>query len=174
MNQDLAEIFKEEAHFRLQDEYLPRLRKALGTLRPEDLWWKPHADTTSVGALLRHLRGNVGQWMVSGLGGREDSRNRSAEFSGEAEGDAATLMAALETTVAEACAVIAALDAEKLTREYEIQGYRVTGLRAVFHVVEHFSWHTGQVAWIAKLRGGEGHGIAFYDDARLNAARNRG
>ena len=30
----------------------------------------------------------------------------------------------------------------------------VSGLAAVLHVVEHFSWHTGQVAWIVKLRTG--------------------
>ena len=43
---------------------------------------------------------------------------------------------------------------------------------AVLHVVEHFSWHTGQVVWIAKARAGAAHGLAFYDDAAVNAARN--
>lgn len=169
-----AELFVADALYRLQEEYLPRLHKALAALPPGDLWWKPHGDTTSIGALLRHLRGNVGQWIVSGLGGRPDARDRKSEFAGAPQADAAALLSALEATVAEACAVIAALDAEALARPYAIQGRQVTGLRAVFHVVEHFSWHTGQIAWIAKLRAGAGHGMAFYDEARLNAARNAG
>lgn len=169
-----AEMFVQEALYRLQEEYLPRIHKALATLPPADLWWTPHGDTTSIGALLRHLRGNVGQWVVSGLGGRPDGRDRKSEFAGAPQADAAALLSALEATVAEACAVLASLDAEALTKVHSIQGKPVTGLRAVFHVVEHFSWHAGQITWIAKLRAGAGHGLAFYDDAKLNAARNAG
>ena len=174
MPQQTAELFVQEALFRLQGEYLPRIHKALAALPPGDLWWRPHGDTTSIGALLRHLRGNVGQWIVSGLGGRADGRDRKAEFAGEPEQDAATLMEDLEATLAEACAIFASLDAAALAKVYSIQGNRVTGLRAVFHVVEHFAWHAGQITWIAKLRAGAGHGLAFYDDVRLNAARNPG
>lgn len=170
----IAELFVKEALFRLQEEYLPRIHKALAALKKEDLWWRPHGDTTSIGSLLRHLRGNIGQWVVSGLGGKDDSRDRKAEFAGAPEQDAAALMEDLEATLAEACAVIASLDAKKLAAEHPIQGYRVTGLRAVFHIVEHFSWHAGQITWIAKLRAGEGHGLAFYDDVKLNKARNPG
>ena len=53
-----------------------------------------------------------------------------------------------------------------------IQGFETTPFRAVYHVVEHFGWHTGQAVWIAKARGGPGHGIAFYDDAKINQLRN--
>lgn len=59
-----------------------------------------------------------------------------------------------------------------MTAVHEIQGYRVTGLKAVFHVVEHFSWHSGLITWLAKLRAGAWHGLSYYDDARLNAAKN--
>ena len=59
-----------------------------------------------------------------------------------------------------------------LARTHGIQGFEVTGLAAVLHVVEHFSWHTGQAVWIAKARAGAEHGLAFYDDARVNKARN--
>ncbi len=169
-----AELFVQEALFRLQGEYLPRIHKALAALPAADLWWTPHGNITSIGVLLRHLRGNVGQWIVSGLGGRPDGRVRKSEFAGATQDDAASLLSALEATLAEACAIIAAMDAEALARVYPIQIYRVTGLKAVFHVVEHFSWHAGQITWIAKLRAGAGHGLAFYDDARLNAGGNAG
>lgn len=73
-----------------------------------------------------------------------------------------------------AAALIAALSDDVLRAPVTIQGFETTGLGAVLHVVEHFSWHTGQVVWIAKARAGAAHGLALYDDAAINAARNPG
>jgi hypothetical protein len=36
-----------------------------------------------------------------------------------------------------------------------IQGYEVTVLEAVYHVVEHFGMHTGQIILLAKMYSGE-------------------
>jgi hypothetical protein len=36
-----------------------------------------------------------------------------------------------------------------------IQDYDVTVLEAIYHVVEHFGMHTGQIILIAKARTGE-------------------
>jgi uncharacterized damage-inducible protein DinB len=68
--------------------------------------------------------------------------------------------------------VLRALPDPEWARPVTIQGFETTVLAAVLHVVEHFSWHTGQVVWIAKARSGAGHGLAFYDDAALARARN--
>jgi len=159
----------------LRDTYLPRLERALAELPAADLWWRPHARATSAGNLLLHLRGNIRQWIVSGLGGAPDLRERDAEFAAPAapaapaNGSGAVLLAALAQTVAEACAVIERLDAPALLAPVSIQGYGTNALAAVLHVTEHMSWHTGQIAWIAKLRAGEGHALAYYDDAALTA-----
>lgn len=147
--------------------YVQRLRRALETLPEADLWWRPHDRTTSVGNLLLHLAGNVRQWIVSGLGGAPDLRRRSEEFAAREGGTRAEVLAALEAVVRDAAEVIAGLDEEALAATTRIQGFETTGLGAVYHVVEHFSWHVGQIVWIAKMRAGEGHGIAFYDDAKL-------
>lgn len=173
---DTAALFTGEMVKYLREAYLPRLRAALETLPDGDLWWRPHDGVISFGTVLLHLKGNVRQWICSGLGGAPDHRERAEEFAaiGEAEErrDGAALLARLAATVEAACAVIADLDADALTREWRIQGFEVTGTYAVSHVVEHFSWHTGQAVWIAKARAGAGHGIAFYDEAAVNAARN--
>jgi uncharacterized damage-inducible protein DinB len=175
----------------LRDTYLPRLARALDELPPRDLWWRPHARATSAGNLLLHLRGNIRQWIVSGLGGAPDRRERDAEFAARgpepdakvhakdsAQDDARALLAALSATVDEACAVIARLDADALLAPVTIQGFDTNGLGALLHVTEHMSWHAGQVAWLAKLRAGEGHALAYYDDtalaARHAASRPRG
>ena len=161
----------------LRDTYLPRLARALEVLPPADLWWRPHTDCISVGNVLLHLEGNVRQWIVSGLGGAADRRTRADEFA--ADGTAASahttpraLYARLAEAVHAGASVIEGLTDEALDGEATIQGFATTGLGAVLHVVEHFSWHTGQVVWIAKARAGRAHGLAFYDDAAINAATN--
>lgn len=161
------------AHY-LAGTYVPRLAWALEILPAADLWWRPHPDCISVGNVLLHLEGNVRQWILSGLGGEPDARERATEFAAEAHSLAGpALLARLTETVARAAAVIRGLTDDALEGAVSIQGFETTGLAAVLHVVEHFSWHTGQVVWIAKARAGGGHGLAFYDDAALAKARNR-
>ena len=156
----------------LRDVYVPRLEQALLALPPGDLWWRPHPGVISFGTVLLHLAGNVRQWITSGIGGAPDGRDRAAEFAATDGPEGGVLLARLTATVEEAAAVIEGLDGAALERTYRIQGSPVTGLYAVSHVVEHFAWHTGQAVWIAKARAGAGHGVAFYDEARVNAAKN--
>ena len=49
----------------------------------------------------------------------------------------------------------------------QIQKYDVTVLEAVYHVVEHFSEHTGQILFAAKLFTGSD--LGFYKDVGRNA-----
>lgn len=156
----------------LRDTYLARLEQSLAGMSAADLWWRPHPDTTSIGNLLLHLEGNVRQWIVSGLGGAPDRRVRESEFAAREGAEAPALLAALTATVGRACEVIERLPPARWTERVTIQDFEVTVLAAVLHIVEHFSWHTGQITWIAKLRKGAGHGIAYYDDDALNAAHN--
>ena len=174
---DLGAALAQQCRALLQLTYMRRLEQALEGLSPADIWWRPHADTTTIGNLLLHLEGNVRQWILSGLGGEPDFRIRQAEFMERTEaegGGARALLAALRETVGRACEVIERLPPERWTERVTIQAFDVSVLAAVLHIVEHFSWHTGQITWIAKLRRGAGHGIAYYDDGALNAARNAG
>ena len=183
--QEAGGLFLAECATLLADVYLPRLRLALAALPPADLWWRPHAACTSVGNLLLHLRGNVQQWLVCGLGGAPDGRLRSEEFAargapgavaGEASADAARqaaeLLGALDQVVQAAVRVVRAEDPGALCRPVTIQGFATTRLSAILHVVEHFGWHAGQVTWMVKARAGAGHGLAFFDEAAVNAGRN--
>ncbi|MCZ6599033.1 MAG: DUF1572 family protein [Planctomycetota bacterium] len=169
---DTAASFTRECAGYLRNTYVPRLERALAALPAGDLWWQPHPGAISFGIVLRHLEGNVRQWIVAGLGGQPDHRQRETEFAGPGPENGAELLARLRATVEEACAVIEALDQERLEADHSIQGDTTSGLEAVLHVVEHFSWHTGQAVWIAKARAGADHGLAFYDNAAINAAEN--
>lgn len=148
----LAAAFVSQAIAHLQDNFLPKIRKCLEILSEEDVWWRASEVENSVGNMLLHLSGNVRQWIISGLGGEPDKRDRPREFAvrgGVSRWDAFSL---LESTVKEACQVLNRLSEEDLLKERTIQGFRRSGMQAVFHVVEHFSHHTGQIIFVTKLR----------------------
>jgi uncharacterized damage-inducible protein DinB len=158
----LASEFTDRSIVHLREEFLPRIERATRRLGDDDLWWRPNQSCTSAGNLLLHLEGNVRQWILSGLAGRADARVRQSEFDAEGDHGVDGLLANLRSTVEEACKVIESLDESALLARHNIQVFEgVSALAAVLHVVEHFSWHTGQVAWIAKLRSGED--LAYYE-----------
>ena len=147
----IAAEFLAYARETLMRQYWPRLKDCVERLNPEQLWWRAHDSSNSVGNLLLHLEGNVRQWILSGLGGAPDARRRQAEFDRRQPIAAAELLAPLEATLAAADQVLAAMTAEQLLRRFRIQGDEVSGLEAVFHVVEHFSTHLGQVVYVTKM-----------------------
>jgi uncharacterized damage-inducible protein DinB len=149
----LSERFLAESSRYLGDVYLPRLERALGRLPEEDLWWTPAAGRLSFATILLHLNGNVGQWILSGIGGRPFERDRDAEFSATDGPGGDRLLRQLSTTVTEARALLAELDEARLAAACEIQGSATDVQSAIYHVVEHFGYHTGQAVWIAKARG---------------------
>jgi uncharacterized damage-inducible protein DinB len=124
-------------------------------LSTEQIWWRANRVSNSVGNLALHLEGNVKQWIVSGLSGTPDRREREKEFSELGPIPRHILVARLRKTVGEADRVMRKLNGVALARTYSIQGFRVTGLRAVFHVAEHFSHHAGQIILLTKMLGGK-------------------
>jgi uncharacterized damage-inducible protein DinB len=149
------ELFISEARRHLVQEYLPWLRACLARLSEKDIWWRPNEKSNGVGNLILHLCGNIRQWVIHGVGGATDMRNRPAEFAARESLSKAELLQKLESTLAEVDAVLADLPAEQLTEPRVIQGFNITTLGAIFHVVEHFSYHTGQIIYITKMRTGE-------------------
>ena len=134
------------------DQYLPRIVKCLQQLSDEDIWWRPNAASNSVGNLVLHLCGNVRQWIISGLGEKPDVRIRDKEFAEKGPLPRSELIAKLRGTVREAKAVLQSLPPESLSRAYTIQGFKVTGLVAIAHVYEHFSYHAGQIIYVTKMK----------------------
>lgn len=135
-------------------EYLSKLTASLVTIKPDDVWWRPNEASNSIANLLLHLRGNVTQWIIGGVGRRPFQRVRPDEFSARDGATVEELLAQLTATVHEACGIIAVQDEGSLAERRQIQGYDVSVLDAIYHVVEHFSMHTGQIILLAKARGG--------------------
>jgi len=172
-----SRAFLRHARFRLRDDYLVKITAAAGELTDDQIWWRPNEASNSIGNLVLHLCGNARQWIVAGVGGAPDARERAKEFAERGPIPRGALTALLEATLADVDARLAdlerAVDAAgsdaPLQRACVPQGFAQTVLDAVFHVVEHFSYHTGQIVLLAKWHAGER--IRLYDDARLNAGR---
>jgi len=157
-------LFLECSSRRLR-ELTGRIETCVTALTTEQVWSRGGENENAVGNLMLHLAGNVRQWIVSGVGGAPDVRQRDREFASHGGVAVAELMARLRTAVEEADLVIASLPLERLTERLTIQGYDVSVLEAVYHVVEHFSMHTGQIIFAAKMITGADFG--FY--RHLNA-----
>jgi uncharacterized damage-inducible protein DinB len=160
---DIARAFLDQSRRYLAREYPTKIQRCLDVLPAEALWRRDDASENSIGNLLLHLSGNIRQWIVSGVGGAPDARQRSEEFEAREGRAAPELVGALLDTVREADAVLASLDERSLGEHRQIQGRDVNVLDAVYHVVEHFSMHTGQIILLTK-RYAPGR-VQFYEDA---------
>ncbi len=156
---DLPEAFVAQAQHILRGVDLPRIEACARRLSESQIWWRANRESNSVGNLILHLDGNVRQWVISGLGGAPDIRVRNREFLEQGPIPRRVLLGRLRRTVREACGVLRGLAGRDLARAYSIQGFRITGLQAVFHVTEHFSLHTGQIILLTKSLQGKNLGF---------------
>ena len=143
-------------------EYLDKIRLATAGLGDDELWFRPAPGTNSVGNLMLHLAGNLSLWLLAGVGGRPFERHRAEEFSADRTHGKAELLARLEEVVAACRGVLAAVEPADLERPAAIQGYETELLDAVVHAVEHMSYHTGQIVWIAKELGAGREPLEYY------------
>ena len=142
-------------------EYLTKIRLAVSTVSEQVVWSRPNEASNSIGNLMLHLAGNARQWIVSGVGGAPDARDRQSEFDRRAPVSVADLTNQLEQTISDVDRVLAALTPADLHTRRTIQANDVTVLEAIYHVVEHFSMHTGQIILLAKAD--QADRVRFYD-----------
>jgi uncharacterized damage-inducible protein DinB len=159
----VAEIFVARSRYWLTKEYPIKLRHCVNALPTELVWTRSAPGCNSVGNLLVHLSGNVTEWILGGVGNQTIQRFRAGEFQRDAGPDALKLLDDLEIVLSKADKVLAKLTERDLEREIVIQDRETTVLSAVYHVVEHFAMHTGQIVQITK-QCAPGT-IKFYEDA---------
>ena len=162
--------FKFNAAYRM-DESMRMISKSLDLADDQDIWNKPNPSSNSVGNLMLHLCGNITQYVISSLGHNEDMRDRDLEFSTEGGLTKKELIAKLEHVITQAKEVISGTSQEELIRIRDVQGFSLSGIGIVLHVVEHLSYHTGQIAyWIKLLKNKD---LGFYEGVDLNIKNNK-
>ena len=155
-----------EFHLRVFDESYSRIYKCLTLLDEKDLWRSPQGNIPCVGCLILHLSGNARQWILSGLGGKPDNRNRDDEFIIHPDIRKSELVFLLENLKVQLKECLEDMENETLLRKHFIQGFEVTGFSAVIHVLEHISYHTGQITTLTKMLTLKETG--YYSDFDLN------
>ena len=159
---DLTALFLETSQKLLFEQHWPRIKTCVASLTTDQIWWRPNEASNSIGNLLLHLNGNVGQWIVATFDRAEDKRNRPAEFAAKEGGTSKELLDQLGATLDEAAQVLDRLTPAELLANYEVQGYHTNGVYVVYHVVEHFGMHYGQIVYITKLLSAKD--LGFYKE----------
>ncbi len=155
MMTDIAKHFIAQSRGFLSSDYLPKIERCLEVLSDEDVWWRANEGSNSIGNLLLHLEGSTRAWIIGVAGGSHNPRDRQQEFDEREQIPRAELIYRLRQTLTEADGVLARLDVEVLLERRQARGEEVTVLLAVYHAVEHFSMHTGQIIMLAKMRSGD-------------------
>lgn len=146
----MDEVFTHYSCDRLK-QLCERIQDCLGKLTLEQVWARAGNHDNSIGNLVLHLCGNVRQWICAGVGEQPDIRDRDAEFAARGDIQPAELSHRLDVTLPDALAVIRDLNAARLGETIHVQKYTITVLEAVYHVVDHFAEHTGQIIFATKL-----------------------
>ena len=148
--QDLHIEFIREIKYRLLEESAPRLKKCLKLMTEKEIWHRPNDNTVSAGNYFIHLLGNARQYIVSGIGGQPDYRVRQQEFDETGPIPAAKLIGDLDALMVEVEHVLNGITYDMLLQKKRVQGFEYTVLAILVHVVEHFSYHVGQISYIVK------------------------
>jgi hypothetical protein len=130
------------------------IRHCLGQLNHERLQWRPTESMNGIGNLVLHLCGNVSQWIISGVGGEPDLRDRPQEFSERGPFRAKDLLRQLDEVTERADAVLRAVPPRQLLDHRRVQGFETTGLSAIFDSVAHFKGHTQEIVFLTRMQLG--------------------
>jgi hypothetical protein len=158
--QDVAEQVSAEARSCLK-EGMDKIEHCIAQLSDEQVWRRPRPEMNSIANLMLHLTGNVRQWIISGIGGAEDVRNRPGEFADQSRRSKKELLATLKSTVGEADAVLSKVTATELVTPKRIQGFDTSVMGAIFSCVPHFRGHVQEIIHMTREQLGDKYRFDF-------------
>lgn len=129
--------------------------------------WKYNAESNSIATLVKHISGNMSSRWTNFLteDGEKEGRNRDAEF----ENDIPSKTEMLEVWEKGWKVLFKALDqitSENMNQLIFIRGEKFSVLDALLRQLAHYSYHVGQIVYVAKLLTNE-------DWETLSIARNK-
>ena len=142
----------------------------LKQLDDEQIWMRLTPRVNSIGIILQHLCGNLRQWIVAGIGGAEDIRQRAQEFEEREHFSNAEMLANFKAVIAECRAIIQRLTPEELTAPRRIQGFERNVLNAMYGTLTHLNLHVGQILFITHLILGEKYVLTWIPQTKEQGA----
>jgi uncharacterized protein DUF1572 len=131
-------------------EGMRKIEHCVGQLNDQQVWWRPRPEMNSIANLMLHLSGNLRQWIVSGVGGAKDLRNRPSEFSDRSNRSKGEVIGILKATVADSDAALARLKAAQLVSPRRIQGFDTSVIAAIMDTIPHFRGHVQEIIYITR------------------------
>lgn len=165
MEAQLTNLLIAETKRRLFDEGMERIKICLAALSEAEVWQRPNENSNSMGNLVLHLAGNVRQWVVAGLGGAADIRERQQEFDERGPIAKAALIKTLEESMALVETTLDRVKPIDLVNVHKVQGFDESGVSILVHVTEHFSYHVGQMTYFVKAI--KDMDVGYYKDLDL-------
>ncbi len=160
MSDPIALAFQAAARDRLA-KAVERIKHCLGQLDEAQVWYRPRESLNSIANLILHLCGNLRQWILAGVGGAADDRNRPQEFAERSPLSKAELIRRLEAVAQEADLVLARLTTAQWLEKRRIQGFEATVLSATWDSLTHLCGHTQEIIYITRLQLGEAYQFAW-------------
>lgn len=162
----LIDEIRKELELRLCDESFSRIIRCIELLSEDQLWHAPNEHTNSVANLVLHLNGNIRQWLLDGFFGISYTRIRENEFSARKSHTKEELISIIKSLLVDIQRVINIIAIDMLLRRKTIQShFDVSGYAIISHVIEHASYHTGQIAQLTKIMLDTQ--VGFYEDLEL-------
>lgn len=156
MNPEIGVAFLEESRNRAV-KARERINHCLEQLENDDIWWSPGEGSNSIGVIIQHLMGNLRQWILSGVAGEPDIRDRPREFRVEQKTPKTVLHKQFNDILDQVDGTYTQVDPRQLLKKKRIQGFDESVLSAIYQTMTHLELHAGQISYITKIRKGNAY-----------------
>ncbi len=142
----IDEVFRSlRGHKRLADD-------AIAQLSDQQFFAVPDAESNSVAIMVKHMAGNMRSRFTDFLtsDGEKPDRNRDQEFITASDATRAQIMESWERYWQLVFDTLNGLSTEDLLRQVTIRSEPHSVLQAINRQVAHYSYHVGQIVFLAK------------------------
>lgn len=162
----LGSVIKQFQYYKLLGE------KAVAQIADDKLFWQYNEECNSIAVIVKHLSGNMlSRWTdFLTTDGEKEWRERDSEFTNDLR-TRAELMKAWAGGWKVCLDALSGLDDRDLQKVIYIRNQAHTVVEAINRQLAHYSYHVGQIVFIAKMCAPEWHSlsIARGDSKKYNA-----
>jgi uncharacterized damage-inducible protein DinB len=148
---NVNQLLSKEIVTRIIECGIHRILSCIDKIDGDQLYYRPNENSNSINNQILHLDGNVRQWLISTMSDTLDTRQRSTEFDPNNKRSKTELTSILNQLEADIRNILENIERIDLTKSQSVQCYVESNLSIIVHVIEHFSYHVGQITYITKM-----------------------
>jgi hypothetical protein len=133
-------------------QYKAMAEKAMSQVEPAQLFVEPNEDSNSIGIIVKHMAGNmISRWTdFFTTDGEKPDRDRDSEFVNDIK-DKDLLLKRWEQGWNVFLDALTAIKPDDLHKTIYIRGEAHSVLEAINRQLAHYSYHVGQIVYLAKM-----------------------